>query len=71
MAKSRLLKEYEILLNKAKDDFAGKYTSGTSTQLAASLLSEFNIGGDRTLEGVKKGMSIVLAQLENDKRPEL
>ena len=71
MAKSRLLKEYEILLNKAKDDFAGKYTSGTATQLAASLLSEFNIGGDRTLEGVKKGMSIVLAQLENDKRPEL
>ena len=71
MAKDRLLKEYEILLNKAKEDFAGKYTSGTSTQLAASLLSEFNIGGGRTLEGVKKGMSIVLAQLENDKRPEL
>ena len=71
MARNRLLDEYEALLNQAKDDFAGQYTSGTATQLAASLLSEFNIGGDRTLEGVKKGMSIVLAQLEQGDRTEL
>ena len=71
MAKNRLVQEYGQALDEARKAFAGQYTSGTATQLAASLLSEFNIGGARTLEGVKKGMSTVLAQLEQGDRTEL
>ena len=37
MAKNRLVQEYGQALDEARKAFAGQYTSGTATQLAASL----------------------------------